>query len=247
MTRIAEVMIDWLLQAAVATRDAQSAPAVSGYPEWVAVSTGVAMILLSLAILGTMLVLLPMAWRLRDLERRARAVLDRLGTEIAPLAQHATRIADNVDYLTTAVREDVRQLSRTANLVDERVRAAMARAELRLREFDALLRVARDEAEDALLATAATLRGVRAGAMRLGRSRGRPYEEEDVEDALADDLLDEEDDIDEDVVDLVDDDDDEIDELDREELEEMDDGDDRTTAGHRTGPRIKRTRRGPAA
>jgi hypothetical protein len=76
-------------------------------------------------------------------------------------------VADNVNYITTAIRVDVQQFNQTVTLANERLTTAVKTAERRLNELDALMRVVQREAEDAFVSTASTLRGVRTGATTL--------------------------------------------------------------------------------
>jgi hypothetical protein len=94
-------------------------------------------------------------------------LIDRFYGDIGPLVRNANGIADNVNYITTAIRVDVQTFNQTVALANERLTLAVKTAELRLNELDALMRVIQREAEDAFVSTASTLRGVRAGATTL--------------------------------------------------------------------------------
>jgi hypothetical protein len=91
-------------------------------------------------------------------------LIDRFYGDIGPLVRNANAIADNVNYITTAIRVDVQQFNQTVTLANERLTLAVKTAERRLNELDALMRVVQREAEEAFVSTASTLRGVRAGA-----------------------------------------------------------------------------------
>jgi uncharacterized protein YoxC len=123
--------------------------------------------LMSIAILALTVVLIPAAWNFRNSYKRVNDLIDRFYGDIGPLVRNANAVADNVNYITTAIRVDVQQFNQTVTLANERLTTAVKAAERRLNELDALMRVVQHEAEDAFLSTASTLRGVRAGATTL--------------------------------------------------------------------------------
>src|SRR5688500_5198137 len=128
---------------------------------------GIAQGLMSIAILVLTVVLVPAAWSFRNSYKRVNELIDRFYGDIGPLVRNANTIADNVNYITTAIRVDVQQFNQTVALANERLTAAVMTAERRLHELDALMRVVQREAEDAFVSTASTLRGVRVGATTL--------------------------------------------------------------------------------
>jgi hypothetical protein len=77
--------------------------------------------------------------------------------------RHASAIADNVDYISTAIRVDVQQVSQTVAAVNQRLQQAAASAEDRIKQLNALLDVVQEEAESAFVTTASTIRGVQTG------------------------------------------------------------------------------------
>jgi hypothetical protein len=109
--------------------------------------------------------------------------------DINPLVRHASTIADNVDYITTSIRVDIQQVNETIASANQRLNHAVALTEQRLNEFNALLQVVQQEAEDAFVSTAATVRGVRAGAATFREDALRP---DTFPEAFNDDLDDEE-------------------------------------------------------
>ena len=123
--------------------------------------------LMSIAILALTVVLIPAAWNFRNSYKKVNDLIDRFYGDIGPLVRNANTIADNVNYITTAIRVDVQQFNQTVTLANERLTTAVKTAERRLNELDALMRVVQREAEDAFVSTASTLRGVRAGATTL--------------------------------------------------------------------------------
>jgi uncharacterized protein YoxC len=123
--------------------------------------------LMTIAILVLTVVLVPAAWNFRSSYKKVNELIDRFYGDIGPLVRNANTIADNVNYITTAIRVDVQQFNQTVALANERLTAAVKTAEQRLNELNALMRVVQREAEDTFITTASTLRGVRAGASTL--------------------------------------------------------------------------------
>jgi uncharacterized protein YoxC len=123
--------------------------------------------LMTIAILVLTVALVPAAWNFRKSYKRVNELIDRFYGDIGPLVRNANTVADNVNYITTAIRVDVQQFNQTVALANERLTVAVKTAERRLNELDALMRVVQREAEDAFVSTASTLRGVRAGATTL--------------------------------------------------------------------------------
>src|SRR5262245_39809463 len=128
---------------------------------------GVASGLMTIAILVLTVALVPAAWNFRNSYKKVNDLIDRFYGDIGPLVRNSNAIADNVNYITTAIRVDVQQFNQTVTLANERLTTAVKTAERRLNELDALMRVVQREAEDAFVSTASTLRGVRAGATTL--------------------------------------------------------------------------------
>jgi uncharacterized protein YoxC len=107
--------------------------------------------------------LVPAAWNFRKSYKKVSDMLDKIYGDINPLMRHASAIADNVDYITTSIRVDVQQVSQTVAAVNQRLQEAVASAQDRMNELNALLDVVQEEAESAFLTTASTIRGVQTG------------------------------------------------------------------------------------
>jgi uncharacterized protein YoxC len=133
---------------------------------------GVASGLMSLALLALAIAVIPAAWNLRNSHKKLSDVLDRVYGDINPIMRHASSIADNVDYITTSVRTDVQQINATIAAANQRLHQAVEQTEARLNEFNALIAVVQQEAEGLFVSTAATARGVRAGAATLSADVG---------------------------------------------------------------------------
>src|SRR4051795_483404 len=107
--------------------------------------------------------LVPAAWNFRKSYKKISDMLDKIYGDINPLMRHASAIADNVDYISTAIRVDIQQVSQTVAAVNQRLQQAASATEDRIRQLNALLEVVQEEAESAFVTTASTIRGVRTG------------------------------------------------------------------------------------
>ena len=123
--------------------------------------------MIALALIALFAVLLPAAWNTRKLYGRINDALDRVQSDLQPIVRHAEAIADNVHFLTAALREDMQRVHYVLVEGQERLERASRRIETRLSELDALARVMQEEAERWFVSTAAALRGVRTGARTL--------------------------------------------------------------------------------
>ncbi len=128
------------------------------------VAGGVVNILLVVVVLA----LFPLLLVVMKLIRRLTSLLEQVQGEIRPISLHAAAIADNVNYVSTAVRADVQRVSQTITAANRRVNEAIEVAEDRVRELHAVLDVVQDEAQETLIAAVATMRGVREGAAAFG-------------------------------------------------------------------------------
>jgi uncharacterized protein YoxC len=229
-----------LLQGATAAPETTLVRNVTTGPEWYTILQAVLGAVTTIVFLVLMVILIPVIARLRKTAERFEQVLGKVERSIDPVTTHAARIADNVDYVTTAVRTDVQELRRTLHDANAGVRTAIDATERRMQELGALLRLVQNEAEHAFVSTAATLRGVQAGASSFRERDAATLDDDEVDDL---DDLDDLDDVN-DVTDLndLDDVDDDLDAAD-DAAEEMDDGYDNGPAFERAEPRIKRPER----
>jgi uncharacterized protein YoxC len=157
----------WLLQQAAAFPDTFVMKTVATGRGWFEIVTGVASGVLTLTMLALAVVLGPAAWSFWRSFRKVRELLDRVYADITPLTRHASSIADNLDYITTSIRNDVQQVNATIASANRRLTQAVELTETRLNEFNALLQVVQQEAEQAFVSTAAAVHGVRTGAATL--------------------------------------------------------------------------------
>lgn len=148
--------------------------------------TGIASGLLTLAILALAVALIPAAWNFRRTYKKVSELLDRVYGDVQPLMRHASSIADDINYVTTSIRVDIQQINATVATANQRLQAGMEATEARLRDFQALLEVVQEEAEQMFVSTASAVRGVRSGAAALRHPDGTDFAMED--DAELDEL-----------------------------------------------------------
>ena len=154
----------WLLQQAATMPDTVIMKTVEVQRGWFETVTGIASGVMTLTLLGLAIFLAPAAWSFWRTFRKVQALMDRVYADVNPLTRHASNIADNLDYITTSIRQDVAQVNATIASANLRLSEAVALTENRLNEFNALLHVVQQEAEQAFVSTAAAVRGVRTGA-----------------------------------------------------------------------------------
>jgi uncharacterized protein YoxC len=176
----------WLLQGAAALHDTVYVKQVAENPSAFERISGIASGLVSITLLVLTAALVPAAWNFRKSYKKTSELLDRIYGDINPIMRHASTIADNVDYITTTFRVDVQRINRTLLGVNDRLERAVEDTETRVKEFNALLRVVQQEAEETFISTASTLRGVRTGAASL---RSAVHAELTTEDGAAPDAL----------------------------------------------------------
>ena len=152
-----------LLQAANVVRDTVYTKQVAAEPGWFEKVTSVASGILTLTIIVLSAALIPAAWNFRKSYKKISEMLDKVYGDINPLMRHASAIADNVDYVSTAIRVDIQQVSQTVAAVNQRLQQAVGAAEDRINQLNALLEVVQEEAESAFVTTASTIRGVKTG------------------------------------------------------------------------------------
>lgn len=155
-----------LLQARVIhdTIFVQTAPVAQS---WFAKVTSVAGGIMTLTLLAMAVALVPAAWSFRKTYKKTTELLDRIQADVMPLTKHAHSIADNLDYISTAIRADVGMIQDTLKSANGAIRQAVGSTEQKINEFNALLDVVQGEAEGLFVSTAATVRGVREGASQF--------------------------------------------------------------------------------
>lgn len=130
------------------------------------VLTGIFVLLLA----GLVVLLL----QLRGIQRSVTAMLGRVERKLDPVLDRSRDVAANVEFISAAVRTDVQRVSDSVRSLSDRLQSASDRMEQRVEEFNALMEVVQSEAEDIFIGSAATVRGVRAGARALRDGSGEP-------------------------------------------------------------------------
>jgi methyl-accepting chemotaxis protein len=130
----------------------------------------VALVVAVMAVVGLILALRRGVLKVKDLVARL---------EKDPILRRGQNVAENVEAISASLRKDVTRLSASVEQISERLDQASERMEERVEDFNALLEVMQEEAEDIFVRTASRVRGVRAAAGSLtgaeeghGRRRG---------------------------------------------------------------------------
>jgi len=153
----------WLIQATATLPDTIVTKQVTVEPGLFQKITTYASGIASIALMILTIALVPAAWNFRKSYAKISDMMDRIYGDINPLMRHASTIADNVNYITTAVRVDVQKLSQTVASANQRLMSSVDIAEERIKDLNALLAVVQEEAEAGFISTASTIRGVRTG------------------------------------------------------------------------------------
>ncbi|MBW3534573.1 MAG: hypothetical protein KY453_05060 [Gemmatimonadetes bacterium] len=112
-----------------------------------------------------------MLLQLRRMNNTVRQLGDRMQRHVDPLIDRGKVVAENVEYVSMAVRHDVQKLNDSVRALKARLDLASTRMEERIEEFNALMEVVQGEAEDIFLGSAAAVQGVKAGARSLRDGR----------------------------------------------------------------------------
>jgi len=152
-----------LLQATRALQDTIYTKQIVAEPGLWSKVTSVASGVMTITVIILTVALVPAAFNFRKSYKKVSDMLDKIYGDINPLMRHASAIADNVDYISTAIRVDIQQVSQTVAAVNQRLQQAAGAAEDRINQLNALLEVVQEEAESAFVTTASTIRGVQTG------------------------------------------------------------------------------------
>jgi hypothetical protein len=136
-------------------------------PSLLATVEAVATTVLTLIVLGVLVALIDLLRQMRQLTRTAGSMMKRVEKDASPVIERAKSVAENVDFITMAVRTDIQKLNESVSRLSDRLKDASIDMEERIQDFTALVEVLQAEAEDLALDTAAAVRGVRAGTRSL--------------------------------------------------------------------------------
>lgn len=127
-------------------------------------------ILVSLGLMGFLVYSFPTLRRLRRIARQLDRILDRSEGRVEPLLEHVERVADNADYISTALRIDVETIGDTVEQASLSTRRMLDLVEDRVSDLSGFLEVVQEEAEDTFISTASALRMLRGAGRRRRRS-----------------------------------------------------------------------------
>lgn len=125
-------------------------------------------ILFCLVVIGGLVYALPTLRRFSILLNRMERVFARTERDMEPVIEHLRSSADNMDYVTSAIRSDVEAVGDTVDEAARSTRRLLRMAEERATEINGFLEVVQEEAEESFLSTASLLRALR-GSRRRGR------------------------------------------------------------------------------
>jgi uncharacterized protein YoxC len=156
----------WLLQQATPLRD--TVVMVQSARGWFETFTATASAIMSVTLVVLTIFLAPAAWDFYKTFQKTKKLLERIEGDVQPLIRNAGIVFENLNQITTTIRNNVDDVSATITLANQRLNQAMESTETRINEFNALLHVAQEEAEQAFVSTAAVVHGVKSGAAAFG-------------------------------------------------------------------------------
>jgi hypothetical protein len=142
-----------------------------GWQQWIEALAAVAQIVLAVALLAVGIGVLVAAMKVKALIRKVEEQGQKLRVDLAPAIRNVTLVSENAVSVSKSVRGDVDRLSETVTAATEKLKDAAEVAEQRVGEFNALIGVVQEEAEELFIGSAAALRGVRAGTETFRRFR----------------------------------------------------------------------------
>ncbi len=134
-------------------------------------ASDIAMIVIAVVIVAFLGAALVLFRQISALTKKLDALATRATEQVAPTLDRVRAISEHVEYVSLAVRKDIRKVNHLVESVTKKVETASNRMEDRIAEFNALMEVVQDEAEQVFIGTASAVRGVRHGARALGAAR----------------------------------------------------------------------------
>lgn len=141
---------------------------------WVEILTGLATIVIALALIFVALLVIPIAIKARAAVKRLNSIAAK---DIRPILQHGEKIGENVSEMSSTVRKDVELLHGTIVDAQKKVSHAADLASDRINQFSALMELVQEEAESLFVDSASIVRGVQVGAERLRDGHSIPQPE----------------------------------------------------------------------
>jgi uncharacterized protein YoxC len=149
------------MQTALALTTIQAVPAVPVVPrDGLSSAADISMVIVAATIVLLALVI-------AALLLKTYRLLSEVRRHISPVTERTRGIAENVEHITRSLRDDVDRVNDSVQSFTDRLKLASDRMEERIGDFNALMEVVQEEAEGVFIETAATVRGVRAGARSL--------------------------------------------------------------------------------
>lgn len=124
------------------------------------VAAQIALVFLGLLAAAGSIALVVVALQVRKIGRT-------METRAGPLLDRSAVVAANLEVISARLRTDMEKVSGSVEALTDRLNEASEHMEDRIHEFNALMEVVQGEAEGVFLETAATMRGIRAGADSL--------------------------------------------------------------------------------
>lgn len=135
-----------------------------GFNRVIEILQSIASLVIAIALIAIAIPVIPAAWNSRKVYAKVNDLINRFRSDIDPIVKHAVAVSDNLDYISTSIRADVQRLNETILATHKRLDRAATLAEQRVGEFNGLLQVVQEEAENLFISTASTVRGVQVGA-----------------------------------------------------------------------------------
>jgi hypothetical protein len=155
-------------------------------PGWLWTVEGTVALIVGVLLIGLLGTLAFVFWKLAKAFEEMGDAVDRVRADLRPVLESASSISGHLEEAAESVHEAVAEVTDTIHTANAALRDAVATADARFHELDAIVQVARDEAEDVVVGAASVMRGVRRGASALRhRDRSPSVFEEDPEDVAA--------------------------------------------------------------
>jgi methyl-accepting chemotaxis protein len=145
------------------------------------VASEIATVVLGLLALVAVIALVVLLLQIRSAAFALRDAARKIEDKADPVLERTRAIAQHVEFISGTVRKDVERLNASVKALSDRLQQASDHMEDRIEEFNALMELVQNEAEDVFIDTASTVRGLKAGAHHLtvsdsARSRPAPRE-----------------------------------------------------------------------
>ena len=123
----------FLLQAAARTvHDTIYVATATASQTWFQKVTGVASGVMTLTLMILAVALVPAAWNFRKTYKKSSEIIERIQSDVGPLVKHAHAIADNLNYISTAIRSDVGMIQDTLKSGTARLERGLMGTEQRI-------------------------------------------------------------------------------------------------------------------